>query len=120
MALLDSAMRTLGQTLVPQFGKDGTITREDGSYDPSTRSVSSSTTDYSATGVVEDFPTHLVDGDQVQHGDIRWTVNAKGLSITPEPTSDTVTLGSETFSLVRVNAVYSGDNVALWELHLRR
>lgn len=124
MAVLDAPMRALAANLAGTFGTTGTLTREGGSYDPDTREVSSSTSTNTITGVIEEpteteFGQQIGDGGTIRHGDLKFTIEAQGLSVTPDPETDTVLLDSITYTLVGVKPVYSGEQVALYTLVIR-
>ena len=57
--------------------------------------------------------------DLIQGGEIQATIPAKGLAITPAP-GDKLTVGAVTYSVVDVRPIYVMDQVATYELLVRR
>lgn len=82
-----------------------------------TASISTSTYTVKATPP-EAYAAHLVNGDSVQANDTRIFI-AGVQSFTPV-LNMRVTLGGLEHRVIRCTGVYSGDDVALWELQLRR
>lgn len=124
MALLDGPLRGVAQTLAGKFGISGTLTREGGSYSASSGSVSSSTATHTVTGVIEqpredEFGQQIGDGGTIRHGDLKYTIEAKGLSVDPDPETDTVEVDGVTYALIGAKPIYSGEQVALWTLVIR-
>lgn len=125
MALLDGPMRALAQNLAGKFGISGTLTRitSDG-YNPTLGDTDPTTATHTVAGVLEEmredeFGQSLGGGGVIQHGDLKYTIHAQGLSVTPDPETDTVAVDGVTYTLVGVKPVYSGEQVALFTLVLR-
>lgn len=117
---LDAEMRDTAKELADELGKPVTITRETSSFDPSTGDTTTTTTDYNANAAPpEQFNLDKVDGTLVQAGDVILAVPAKGLSISPN-TSDKAKFDGDTYTIASVRPRYSGEQVALWELQLRK
>lgn len=117
---LDKKMRATAERLVDKFGKAITLRRTTSTFDPSTGTTSESTTDHSVNAVIEPYAERLIDGSLIQVGDMQVTVPAKSLSIDPDTSKDSVILDSVEWTLVRVEALYSGEQVATWALQVRR
>lgn len=122
MGVLDSAVRAAAKNVYRTFGKTMTLRRETGSaYDPATGSNVPTYTTYSVKGRVEDYEDRLIDGTLVKSGDRRVTFPAAGLTSGVEPlTTDQWVIGATTYAIVRVKATDATDEVAMWELQVRK
>lgn len=125
MALLDGPMRALAQNLTGKFGGTATLTRITAdNYDTSFGDTSPTTATHTLNVVEEQSGSgktwqRLNKAGVVQHGDLVLIVPAKGLSITPDPETDTVTRHGVTFALVDVGKLVPGDDDILYYLVLR-
>jgi hypothetical protein len=117
---LDTRMRGLAQRLVNTYGKAITLREFTGNtYDPSTGTNTPSYTDHAATGVITSFAERLIDGSSIKTGDLSVTVPAKDLTFDPS-TEDKVTVNGEDWSIVNPSRTYSGEEVATFQLQIRR
>jgi len=118
---LDKRMRATAKRLINDFGKAITIRRTARSYDPSSGTETTTTTDHSTnTAPPESYRLDQIDGTNVHRGDQRLFVAASGLSIDPDPQQDTVIMDSTTWQVVAVEGLWSGEQVAGWYLQVRR
>ena len=62
----------------------------------------------------------LIDGDTVKAGDMETGVAALGLQFTPSPSVTKVLVDGQAWTIIHVQPVYSGDEIALFSLRLRR
>ena len=53
-------------------------------------------------------------------GDLRAELAAEGLTIVPEPARDRIVIDGTAWELLRVDPVMSGEQTALYTLHLRK
>lgn len=119
MTGLDRKLRQTAVNLVNKYGKVITHTAvSEGSYDPITGTVTPANTDYSIKAIVEDYKgIELVSG-QIQHGDVKITMPAKG-NTKPDP-NDKITIDSIVYMVVSVKSVWSGEMAAIYELQVRK
>lgn len=117
---LDARMRSLAERLVDKFGKPVTLRRTSSTYNPVTGTTSETTANHAVNAVVELYEDRLIDGSLVQVGDMRVTVPAASLSVEPSTTTDTLILDGDTWQLVRVLPVWSGEQVATYQLQVRK
>ena len=88
----------------------------DGSFDPvKGATTAGTTTAYSANGVLLDFNTMLIDGDNILRTDKRFVMEAGDI---PE-VHDVVTVNSVNYTVVAVRETSPGGVVVLYELQLR-
>jgi len=124
MTVLDGPLRSVSQQLMDQFGTEATLKRSTGgSYDTATRDVVGESADsQTIRGVLTKFkarPGQSEGPENVEQGDRKFTTAAQGLDWAPE-VSHTVAVEGHEFEVLDVHPVYSGDQVTLYELHLRR
>ncbi len=117
---LDKRMRSTAQRLIDDFGKPVTLRRTEATFDPSTGKTVETTQDFDVNGVLEDYSENRVDGTLVKAGDLRLSIPARDLSVTPDIEKDTIRFGGDTWSIVNDGRVYSGEQVALHQLQIRR
>lgn len=109
--------------LLSEFGQQVTIrTVTTGSYDPSTGSASSSTSDLTGNGVVFDFGLHLsgssfTAGTMITTGDKQLLLSPMGM---PEPKAGSFAIiGGVTWSIAAVKVTGPAGVPVLFELLLR-
>lgn len=124
MTVLDGPLRSVSQQLMDQFGTEATLTREEGgSYDTSTREVTGeSESSQTVQGTLTKFkarPGQSEGPEGVEGSDRKLTIAAEGLDWAPE-VGHTATIEGHEHEVLDVHPVYSGDQVTLYELHLRR
>jgi len=117
---LDKRMRAAAQRLIDDFGKPTTLQRTSTTYDPGTGTTTETTTDYSVNGVLEAYSENRIDGTLVKVGDMRLTVPARDLAVTPDQTVDRVIIDGTQWSIVNIGRLYSGAQVATYEMQVRQ
>jgi hypothetical protein len=121
---LDITARALALRLIAKNGKSITyIDVIDGVYDPATGSAAPTETSYQLKGIVEDYSYRSAGAGfaagLVREGDKHITIAASGLVFTPQA-GDRVTVDGTTYAALNVKAVYSGELVAIYEVHGRQ
>lgn len=119
---LDKKMRATAERLITKFGKAAQYTQHsDGAYDPSTGAVSSAGPDSHNVTIAPPagYDEHFVDGDSVQSSDLKTSLSASMISFEPA-VRDELTVDGKRYTILHVNPLYSGEQVALYELQLRR
>ena len=129
MALLDSAFRDLAKTLLTVMGVSATLKRvTPGTYSPiSGESGTPTETEYSVkASPPEGYSKDLIDWtaasgrfDVILRDDLKTYIAAKGLTVVPTPSTDYLTISGNKYRVVKSNLVWSGDQVALYEVQLR-
>ena len=117
---LDAEMRDLAVELAEELGKAVTVQEVESEYDPVAGKTVETVTDhdvYAAPPVA--FNVRQLDSSVVQIGDQQLSIPAQSIAIEPS-TKDRVLMDGETWQIQRVEPTYSGDQVALYTLHLRR
>lgn len=89
-----------------------------GDYDAGTGTSSTTQVDYPLKGIIERVREALI-GTEVKAGDWRIDIAALALPVVPN-TNDVLVVGSGLLRIVRVHPVYSGDEVAVYEVYGRR
>ena len=118
---LDATARTTAERLIRAFGKAVTIRRVTRSFDPASGKAVETTQDFPAkVSPPERFREDLVGGTLVRAGDLRAQLAAEGLTFIPEPVRDRIVIDGTAWELLRVDPVMSGEQTALYTLHLHR
>jgi len=118
---LDTRMRATASRLINQFGATMVLRRQAGVYYPATGKNTETAADYDVVGSPP-YPVDLrrVDGEMVRQGDAETILAASDLTFTPDQTTDHIVFGGEAWSIVAVQPIYSGEQVAAYELRLRK
>lgn len=117
---LDDTARAVAERLIGRFGKTVTIRRVIRGFDPATGKTTETTRDFTArVSPPERFREHLIDGTLVKAGDLQAQLAAKGAPVVPEPARDRIVIDGESYQVLRVDPVTSGEEAALYTLHLR-
>lgn len=121
MTDLDTRLIPKVLAIVNRLGKSVTFeTVSGGSYDPLTRVVTGGT----MTPVVKkvtppyEFKNYLIDGDNIRVGDLQIDLPASGLTFTPER-GWIVVIDTVRYTVIKVSPVYTGEQIALYNLQLR-
>jgi hypothetical protein len=120
MAALDARARSTALTLLMKYGKSVShVIVIEGTYDPITGEVSGgSTTTQIPKALIEDFAgTDYLSG-LVEKGDKKITIPALGYT-EPKP-NDRFTVGSDNYTVIAVETVWSGDLAALYISQVRK
>lgn len=124
MGVLDGPLRSVSKQLLDQFGTSVTLKRETGgSYDTSSREVTGGSDEsQTVSGTLDKYKARYgqtADDGHIESGDRKLTIPALELDWVPEVGDQAVLEGHE-FEVLDAHPVYSGDEVAVYELHLRR
>ena len=115
---LASPLRKVASKLMAKFGGVATIRRvTPGIYNPTTGTVSETTSDTAVRGVLEDVNVREVN-DLIQSGDKRLTVAAADVAAVPS-TADRVLIGGVTHQIIRVATIEQDNTPITHELILR-
>lgn len=121
MATLDALFPGLAARLIDTFGATASLETVSKTDDLASGKVSESV---SATAVKitppEPFAIGAIDSTLVQAGDVTTLVAAQGTSATPVANRDRLVFAAQTWQIVAVDPIYSGDAVAAYRLQLRR
>lgn len=120
MAALDAKARATALKLINKFGKSVTHTIvTEGTYDPITGDVSApSTSTEIPKAILEDFNgTDYLSG-LVEKGDRKLMIPASGYG-EPKP-NDRFTVGSDVYTVVAVETVWSGEQAAIYISQVRK
>lgn len=120
MTTLDTKARSTALRLLNKYGKSvsHTIVSE-GTYDPITGEVSApSISTEIAKAILEDFPGADYISGLVEKGDRKLTTPAKGYG-EPKP-NDRFTVGSDVYTVISVETVWSGEQAALYVSQVRK
>lgn len=117
MSLATSLRKTAGK-LMARFGGVVTIQRvSTGVYNPTTGTISETTSDITARGVVEDVNLSEVN-DLIQATDKRLTIAAVDVATAPT-TADRIIIGGVAHQIIRVTTTEQDNQAIIHELILR-
>jgi hypothetical protein len=115
---LASPLRKVASKLMAKFGGVATIRRViNGAYNPTTGTVSETTTDTAVRGVLEDVNLREVN-DLIQAGDKRLLIAAADLANAPT-TADRVIISGRTLQVIEVRTIEQDNTAITYELILR-
>lgn len=115
---LASPLRKVASKLMAKFGGTATIRRVvTGAYNPTTGTVSETTTDTVVRGVLEDVNLREVN-DLIQAGDKRLLIAAADISSAPT-TADEVLISGTTHQVIEVRTIEQDNTAITYELILR-
>ena len=122
MTALDTKFRALSNRLIDKYGKSVTLTSvTNGAYNPATGTSAKTTATSTVKAIVEDYNLHSSGvGFQtglIKAGDKKVTIAALGIT-KPKP-SDTITIDTVAWNIVRVVETWSGEQIAVYECQLR-
>lgn len=121
MTALDTKLRATASSLLSKFGKSVTLTSlTSGAYDSSTRTTATTESNTTANAIIEDYNNGaiFVSGGLILMGDKKLTFAASDVSM-PSP-GDTVTIDSVVWSVKSVKETWSGEQVASYEVQVRK
>ena len=118
---LDQVFRNLARDLPRQVsGKEVTARKVSSTYDPATGTTIETTTDYpTAASPPAPYSQGHIDGQLVQSGDMQVIVPALDVTEAPK-TGWLVIMGGDEWSVVSVEWMWSGGQVAAYQLQVRR
>jgi hypothetical protein len=115
---LASPLRKVASKLMAKFGGTATIRRVvAGAYNPTTGTVSETTTDTAVRGVLEDVNLREVN-DLIQAGDKRLLIAAADIA-NPPTTADEAIIEGITYQTVQVRTIEQDNTAITYELILR-
>ena len=115
---LASPLRKVASKLMAKFGGVATLRRvTSGVYNPTTGTVSETTTDTAVRGVLEDVSLREVN-DLIQAGDKRLLIAAADLANAPTP-ADRVIIAGRTLQVIQVRTIEQDNEPITYELMLR-
>ncbi len=123
---LDIEMALVTLELLEEFGKTVQFTIDsEGVYDQSESEFSEASPVYYAKKIVppDKYDKEFVDGDLIRANDLQTGVAGDGLEFELTPGTLTrihVTIDTEVFKIVKVQPIYSGEQVAIYMLQLRQ
>ena len=120
MATLDALFPGLAARLIDRFGASASLETVTKTDDLTTGKVAESvaTAELKITPP-EPFSIGLIDGTLVEAGDMTTLVAAQSLSSIPVANRDRLVFAAETWRIVTVGPIYSGDDVTAYRLQLR-
>lgn len=121
MTELDDQLVPAVLELINDLGKVAVArVKSNQAYTESTGDVTESATDYTVKILPpERFDIGYIDGDVIRVSDLKTAVAASGLAFTPK-LGMLVIFDSGTYTTISVSPVYSGEQIAMWELQLRK
>lgn len=105
------------RTIVNLFGKTVSFQTDAGTYNPATGKHTANETAVSAV-VTPPEPVRKFDGDtDEQRGEIKVFLPAEDLTFTPDLRMRVV-IDTKSYRTVRINPIFTGESVALYEIEL--
>ena len=112
-------LRKVASKLMARFGGEAIIRRvTPGVYNPTTGTVSETTSDTELRGVLEDVNLREVN-DLIQAGDKRLIVAAADLIAAPPTMADRVIISNRTLQVIQVRTIEQDNTPITYELILR-
>ncbi len=119
MTALDTRARATAERLIATYGKTMVINRAAvGAYDPTTGTSTETPTAYTVKGVVSQPSESQFNSGFALAGDIKVLLAASALEIIPTP-GDELVFDGVTWQVVAAPAIYSGEQVAIYEVLAR-
>lgn len=116
---LDDTMLPLASELIGEFGKPiSFVSVTLGAYNENTSTATKTEVSYSVTAIVEPAKPRRFD-DETDAADTKVTVAGADLSVSPKR-GDVLIIDSLRSRIIEPIPVFSGAQVALWELWVRR
>ena len=119
---LDKVMRSVAKNLIGSFGTTAVITTyTGGTYDPITDATipGEGVQTVITCSPPSEYKSYVIDGTRIQTGDMKILIPA--LVYETAPTTDqTVTIRGDTYKVIGVMPISSGNQEAVWEVQLRR
>ena len=119
MTSLDVKFRKLATDKIAQFGKAVTHTvTTAGAYDPATGSLTPSTTTATLKAIISDYKPQAFGVGLVLAGDKKLSIAAADITA-PKP-GDTITLDGVVWTVMNVQETWSGEQVAMLDIQVRK
>ncbi len=108
-------------SIIEKVGKEAVFSIYSEEYDPTTGENVQGSAWVFTEKIIPPYPyeSKLVDGDLIRDGDMRSGIAGSGIEFTPKE-GIIVEFDSQIWKIVKVNSIYSGERVALYELQLRK
>ena len=117
---LDSEILPLAKELADEFGKAVTLVSVSETFDPATGNTTTTETTHLVNAVPpQAFNKSRIDGSLIQAGDTVIGLPAQPLS-DPPTTEDKLRFDGGTWTVVAVDPIYSGEQVALYNVQVRQ
>lgn len=119
MTALDRKFRSLATRLIAKNGKGVTYTSiSNGSYNAADGSVTNTETPITVKAIIEDLGSQSgKESWQIQAGDKKFTIAAESLQ-NPKR-GDKITLNSVVYGVENIRETWSGEQIAMYEIHGR-
>ena len=111
-----SGVKATAERLIRRFGQDATLVRETQGGEPWDPVIVE--TEYACQAAVMDYSQSLIDGTRIQADDRQIYLSTEGLTVTPT-TSDSLSVGGVSFSIINVMPLNPGGTVVFYELQCR-
>jgi hypothetical protein len=119
---LDTTLIPKIKTIIDDYGKDVVFVVPGlASYDPDDGSViESGIQKYTVKATPpENYRADMIDGDVIQQNDCMITISSSGLSFTPQNGLE-VTFDDQSWRIMGIQTGYTGEDICLYEMQLRR
>lgn len=103
--------------LLTKYGQDGTVSRRGAATGPSYAPTYGPDTTHAFKGVLDRFTAKEREGTSILDTDTK--IIASTMDIDPTP-ADTLTIGGDTFDIMRADPVKPGGVVLIWEIWARK
>lgn len=111
-----SEMASTASELLAEFGGAVTLNHAGGVPDPVTGLGGTTGGSTATTGLVKPFPDSWIDGTRIQAGDRQLVLTS---AVAPSP-DDTVTIGGENWTIVRIETVKPASEVVVYFVQVRK
>ncbi len=118
---LDTEIVPVALELINLYGQNAVFLDVTKTYDPATGLTTESSPSNITKKVTPPAPydKRWVDNDLIQQNDVRVFLAASGLTFTPEKGMKVTLLTTKVFRIERVSPIYSGEDIAVFDLQLR-
>lgn len=119
---LDTTLIPKIKSIIEDYGKNVVfVVPGVASYDPDDGSViESGVQKYTVKATPPaNYKADMIDGDTIQDNDCMINISASGLLFTPENGRE-VTFDSQSWRIMSVQTAYTGEDIGLYEIQLRR
>lgn len=123
MTEFDTDFVPMAVEMLAEFGKQVTFrVYPEAVYDPETgKNTIGEPADYTVKAIPPySYEAKYIDGDTVLAGDMQTGIAASGLEFTPKPSETKVVIDSVEWSIVSVQPQYSGEQIAVYLIQLRK
>lgn len=120
---LDEEFVPLALEMIEELGKTVEIKTYPGQqYDPTTGEATKGDYVRYVKKVIPPYPydEKYIDGDLIKAGDLQTGIAGSGLGFTPEPGLTEIYIDTLRWSIVSMKPIYSGEQIAMFLLQLRR